>query len=66
LIIDFLCRYLTLYKIRLLKFYWRFRFNKFYYTILKQLKARNLFIVSYHYILRKPHGFVKQRKLRRV
>jgi hypothetical protein len=66
LLVTKLLEYLHKGNITALYFYVRHRLSGHFFSLRWLLMKNNIYIKSLNYILKKPHGFFKKRKLRRI
>jgi len=57
---------LKFYKITCIYISLKQYFNRHFFTLYNYLKKNHIYIIGFRYLLQKPHGFMKRRKLRRV
>jgi len=65
-IVNKLIKILKKFNMKFVYIFIRQRLSAHFFNLYKLLKKNSIYILFFKFILRKPHGFIKRRKLRRI
>ena len=65
-LVDKLVKVLNKYNLKFVYITVKQRLTRHFFNLYKLLKKNRIYMLHFKYLLQKPHGFIKRRKLRRI
>src|SRR4029079_177139 len=65
-LVDKLVKTLNKFNLKFVNIIVKQRLTRHFFNLYKLLKKNRIFMLNFRYLLQKPHGFIKRRKLRRI